>query len=364
MGRSVIGRHVYAGGFMLGVQRVGWEPIAALESWEDPAPLFYRVLPGVLRVKRVDDKADIVIGNPPCSRFSHMSFDKFNCSDRSNLDNFPELMSVLQAGIHADAHTVWWETGPLAFTSGDGIIAGAHNMLKFAWGECNTLEVLFDTAWAGVPQQRPRTHIIHTKYPVPSSLLLPEKRTVQDRGFDNVHRWIERDTAGNAITGKLVDNRWIGKHDSIAEYIRYGRMHTEKGFNATKPLLISRDDLVVNAIVSGRLYAWKEDQRWWELPEYASVMGYPTLEEVNYYEVAKNPMKTLMFLAKSVSPCASEWVAQHIVEQIFAENWEQQQCWLPYRQMTPSIVCDGVSKLDLGTGTRVHKLRSHTRGWL
>jgi hypothetical protein len=367
MNRTVIGRHVYAGGFMLGVQQAGWKPLLSSETWPDPAPLFNRILPNIPRVRSIEGTmAEITIGNPPCSRFSHMSYDKFNAGDRSQLIKFPELQSVLRVGVEANSHTIWWETGPLAYKAGCDLVAAAHKELEAIWGRCNTLMVFLDTAWTGLPQQRPRTHIVHTKYPLPESLIIPQKRSIRDLGFVGIFEYVQRDTVDNPLVHRMEDNRWIGKYASAKEYIHNEKMHPERGFNATKPLLIGEEDQVVNAIISGRLLYWKNIGRWWELPEYATVMSYPTLQEVDYYAVAKNPVKTLMYLAKSVTPCAASFMVENVLEQIYNEQpLKERLKSIYYREMPLEIdECSGIRKLDLSTGTRVHKRFSHSRDWL
>ena len=305
-----VGIHTYAGGFVLGARKAGIEIAGSYETYKAPMRIAYAV--GVQNlIGTVIPRVDLVIANPPCSRFSHMSVGTFTTEER-RLDAFPELNEVFQCGLAADAGAVWWESGPLATSIGKETLVDCHLFFEREWGKVTTVVVSFDLLYAGWPQRRPRTHILHFKgdLPVPG---MPKSRWNSEI---MLKPWLKNNAApGEPLTpyytnlgGYLSDPRsWVAY-----EHLRKG------GFRSTLPILYTDESQSSMSMIGARYYGWYEENQWWSINDYMTVMGYP--QDVNYEALETEPSRRFYvhgISGKSVSPCASEYIATNLLIPMF-----------------------------------------------
>lgn len=307
---NAVGVHAYAGGFALGLQRCGVKVEAVVESWEPAA----RLQTEVFHLNRVpmdtfqfNKVADITFGNPPCSRFSNMSFQAYSTSQRTNLSEFQELKDVIDVGIRNMSNVIWWENGPIAFTRGHDLIAEADRYIRSKTSYCKTLVLkanLFDMGW---PQLRPRTHVMHFTVPISLSGL-----PVGYHPQDPVYKFIHDDYL-------VVDTDPYSWHNSNMEdpvaACEYANSH--QGFNAAKPRVIDEEAPYSFSVLSSRQFAWRKRNRWWSINEYGAAMDYPPLD---YSRVGIPQGALLMLFAKSVSPAASSWVYTNVVQRALEDS--------------------------------------------
>lgn len=307
---KVIGIHTFAGGFVLGVQRVrGLQFIGSHEMYKAAMPLAKAI--GVKQIPG-PRQADICIANPPCSRFSAMSASAYSKEQRTNLDTFDELKEVMQFAKESKVHTLWWETGPLAATSGLELIEQAAH--QFEWDthkKVTTFIIRLDTLWTGLPQRRKRTHIIHTtqfagdppripaeNWPIGETVMEFCKRVVGDARNDPCVCWAPKH--GGFITNPVKWTRGIRK--------------ANVGFKSSYPVLFDEHTTFSPSVVGAKQFAWVPTNKWWGLADYAAMMGYPV--DADWYEIFEHKKKwpyVIGLMAQSVSPYASEWVARNVL---------------------------------------------------
>lgn len=311
----VEGIHIYAGGFAVGLDRLPeMEFIGSYETYLQPMPL--RQLLNIPRLSKAL-KADVVIANPPCSRFSHMMVGAYSDEDRSCLSNFKELEETVKFTMEADAKVLWWETGPLAATKGEDLIAEVSNTLADFWKtSVTTVIVSLDLLHTGLPQRRPRTHILHFRGTLPpppvEETRWPEKFSLREY-LDVVTAKAPRRDPVNVFlrkAGKVTDALW---------YTTLVRTMTG-GFESTKPIMYDRNSTHSVAVLGGRFFSWKEDNRFWNLPEYTAVMGYPV--NLDWYSLYPERTWHSVFglMTRSVSPYASRWVATNVLLPMLEER--------------------------------------------
>ena len=138
---SVTGVHLYAGGFMQGVKAAGWTPKGTVETWRLPDKLR-----DALNISVIDQPgpSDVVISNPPCSRFSMMSTEHFSMDERHRLSDFTELQQSMDVVEACKPQVFWWETGPMASASGIPMIKSVHEELRRRWKKVTTYVVKLD----------------------------------------------------------------------------------------------------------------------------------------------------------------------------------------------------------------------------
>ena len=345
---KAIGTHCYLGGFLLGLQRAGLRVGQSLETWK-PGLQGARVLG--LNSKETPEipkklpKAHIVAANPPCSRFSHLSLSFFNKKHHQDPESFPQIIDLIKIAKAANAKMIWWETGPLAWSLGRDLLANFHDSLYNIWGRVTTLLVRFDLRYIGIPQKRPRIHVIHinsaVKPPSVPQSVWPTKYRVGE--------WLKNKTAGykleNPVFLKNVSDplAWAKKQES------------EMTFRSMVPKIISEKDWYTGSVVSRRIMIWKEENRFFDLLEYAALMDYPLEKMHNLISVAKKPLNAQVLISKSVAPAASKWVAENIVLP-----------WLKQKKsenlISPATHQRGIWELDLSIPNKIDgMLRSRQR---
>lgn len=289
---KALGIHTYMGGMQIGASRV-FDVLGSAESWKDA--LNMRAFLG-LETRGVKDfsNVDVVFANPPCSRFSISVLIKFTDEQRSNVGEFDCLGEVLDFAKGCNARTMWWETGPHAFTKGAGIINGLHA----AFGAHTTWVLKINTKHIGIPQDRPRVHVIHFKDPVGS----PDRINIVDPQC--VRQWLAArcSSPGTPAGPDEVElAKWGCKTTEEYCYVQQSVMT----FSAFEPKIIDKKRSIARAILSR---PQSIDNRWLTLEESAELMGYP--QRAAQFEL--DWWRMLRLMSKGVSANMSEFVASKI----------------------------------------------------
>lgn len=319
-GLTALGTNVYLPGMGLGAWRTGFADGGSRESYK--LAIRGRRALGQADCQRCE-RADLVYGNPPCSRYSSQSASAYSPSARSDIETFKELLEVLDAARDVGARAVWWETGPLIWGEkygGREMIADAHHALDALWqaehGGCTTLVVRTDGRITGIPQRRPRVHTIHAagRIPVEEIPLVaarPWSRATAPFAFDVIWARMQREgyddpgplhslaSVPGRKTASMPPSEAVPLAKSICKFV------------AGWPKFASVRDPWLPSL-NRRPVGWKELDRWVGVGEWAAAMGYPqawgrTLAE----KLSIGDAMTLM--AKCVSPSTSEAVCREAV---------------------------------------------------
>jgi hypothetical protein len=206
-------------------------------------------------------------------------------------------MGGLDLAKQAGASIVWWENGPVAFTSGRKIIEQAHQHT----GAKKTLVLKLDPTYTGAVQLRPRTHVIHFMDDVTIGPM-PPRLHASASAFDWIQDYLQRKEYDPA-----PDLRYYAVDDpnrTIAE------MNTRKCFNSCKPAEILEHQRYCYAVLSSRQFAWTHLNRWWSIEEYAAAMTFPIID---FKALGLPTHKILPLLSKGVMPRVSEYVLASII---------------------------------------------------
>lgn len=300
---KVTGIHTYLGGFALGIMRIPEvEFTGTIETWEDPVETSKRL--GVPHINYIPDTTDVVISNPPCSRFSAMATGRYTRAEKSRLQSFPELWQTINLGIKSGSSVIWWETGPLAFNKGRDLIKDIHEYLDGIWNECTTVVSKMDLLHVGVPQRRLRTHVFHFKNGG-KPVQFPE---VDDRVFE-VKDWVSASVGDLPMEPVSIFKDPRAWKDPV-DYI----LNVQKiKFKARLPRVVDEADTHVSSILLDKDFAWRQENRWWSVNEYAAVMGYPMDQD---YSALGSSKDIRTFLVKGVSPKISWWLMNYFVVKI------------------------------------------------
>ena len=312
---NVIGAHTYMGGFVRGLIQAGWKSLGSVEVWKEP-----QRLAEYLGVKHLDlwteslpkGSVDLVVGNPPCSRFSSASQTAFDVHSKTNLCAFEDLQFILNLGKASKAPVVWWENGPLAYTSGREMIQQAHDFI----GAKVTVVLKFGMPLTGALQNRTRTHVFHIMNNAVdyTQLAIP----VSDYQEVPVYPWIMYNLDERTVRPYVHEN-YYPMNDPVSTVAAQWGPQEKFGFFATKPICINENQRYVPGVVSGRYQAWENHNRWWSIAEYASAMSYPT--DVDWEKIfGLTGNKVLTYMSKSVAPRASEWLAQYFLPQLYGDR--------------------------------------------
>ena len=366
MNLRVIGTHCYLGGFLLGLQSMGMEILTSAETWKAGAKGAGALGLPVKTLKEVLSEApdtDIVVGNPPCSRFSHLSLSFFKGKEGAHEDpqTFPEIMELRDVCLSTGAKVLWWETGPLSWSLGRDLIRNYHDSLQAYWGEATTLIVRLDLRYIGVPQRRPRVHIIHmaTNTPPPTAplSLWPTDYTIGE--------WITKHIDGRELTNPVIT---LKKGETCENPLQWAhKQDREQKFRSMVPKIVRYDDQCALAVVSRRAMVWEDDNRWWDFLEYAALMTYPLDDCLRLLEITKRPVDAMVLLAKSVAPAASQWVAENILlpwlnnDQHQKHNQQMTTDDIAFGMMPPSRWGTSLWELDLSVRDRGRRRKKHDK---
>lgn len=251
---------------------------------------------------------------------------------------FPEILDLARVAEQTKADTIWWETGPLAWSLGQPLLSNFHRYLKKIWGEATTLVIRIDLRSVGIPQKRPRTHIIHraTKIAPPdcSRPCWPPTKKVGE--------WLGERIRGFRLVNPVFQEKakdpvgWAEKKDC------------ELTFRSMVPKIVSRQDWHTLAVVSRRLMVWQEENRWFDLLEYASLMTYPLERISDLVKITKTPLGAQVLISKSVAPEVTRWIAEGIVLPWIRNEKKQ-------GEVSPTLDQEGIWRLNLSISPRMER---------
>lgn len=293
---KAMGIHVYLGGFALGVAKnPNVSVVGSIETWKPAVQWSPRLGMNVLLGAQ---PVDYLFANPPCARFSAMSFSKFDNSMREDLDSFPEMLEVLDAAVESGAELVHVESGPMLFSQGDVILDEFASRLPF---DPYVIIIKIDATHAGLPQFRPRTHFFAAKRPFPEMDFSPVQ------GPQNVGTFMQGWNASYNYEPVPVREH--------KDPVVYASMEQKTAvFLSTRSKIISREDKATPSVVSSRPFVWLEENRWWTVDEFAAVQGYPA-GDFDYAEPGI-PLATAL-ISKSVSPSVASYLTERVVVPYF-----------------------------------------------
>ncbi len=306
---KALGTHAYLGGILIGAKAAGIDVVASRESWKPAlkaAPIMgnYPVLPFDGKVPMVK----LVIGNPPCTRFSSMLQGRQSVQEmvKDDVAGFDELNDILDSARQSGAKAMWWETGPLLWTKGQGMVTSLHDHLLTEWGSSTrTYVVRVDPRSVGVPQRRPRCHVISVARPVRRAW--PISAGTYD--YPTIGEYLEERLDVDRLSYPCAYGHQHPEMTPVewAEHIR-----THSTFASTMPVLTTRRDAYIQAVVSGRAFVWEDDGRWWDLEEYAAFMGIYG-EGIRKVGDAFKFNEAQQLLSKGVCSHVAEFVARQVV---------------------------------------------------
>jgi len=309
-GIRAAGVHTYFGGFHRSLE-ADTEWLGSAESWS-PA-IRARRLAGLptLNHPGLTPHAELVVSNPPCSRFSAMSTGTYSEDHKTKLGSFCELEDAVLFAERVRCRAFWWETGPLLWTKGRELVRAVHRHWAERWGGCTTVAVKLDVRWTGVPQRRPRCHVVHvagdrevpcvapSAWPLGQPALLWARDRVASQGWGS-------DPAG------WDQVKPVGAYRKMTALAYYEMCMLISEFIATRPQLVGLQDHFTNAVLSGRPMICDEEDRFVSWQEYAALMCLP-LEMVRPVAEEQGGWQALMMMSKGVCPAASRWVADCVV---------------------------------------------------
>jgi hypothetical protein len=292
----VLGAHTYFGGMLIGAKNAGADVQGSVETWGPAVQWSPRLGMNVL-LDGIVPRTDVLATNPPCSRFSALSYSKFSDEQRENLSTFTELQESLHAAKASDAEVVWVESGPMLFSKGLNLLTDFHTIL--GW-DPYFLVLKVDCLYAGAHQRRPRTHVFAAKRPFPELSLDSESR--DGNLSDLMQRW-------NAVYPFEAVSSGTGDSVGKAEFQR-----RTASFMSVRPEVIDEQARFAPAVVSSRKFTWRQQQRWWSVDEYAALMGYPPIFDYAEPGVANG----MMLLSKSVSPIIADYLTERVLQPYFS----------------------------------------------
>lgn len=254
--------------------------------------------------------AEMVVGNPPCSRFSHLSLSFFGKDSHEDVNTFPEIIDLVDLAKRSGAGIIWWETGPLAWSLGRPLVKNLHHLLIEIWGEVTTLIIRVDLRYLGIPQRRPRVHLIHLRgrYQPPA---LPAAN------------WPTGKTAREWINQKTKDfplNNPLGPKDAVDPLAWAREKERTMTFRSMVPRIYRQDATYTHAVISRRCLLWEEDNRFFDLLEYAALMTYPLNKVLNLLDTGITPAQAQVLLSKSVAPKITAWITNNIITPLLRDT--------------------------------------------
>jgi len=322
MALTALGMHTYFGGMQLGAERAGAKILGSIETWA-PA-IRARKAAGchycsVQEARARRGQVDVMFANPPCSRFSSSAGSTYTSKEgsRSDLKNFGELAEVFGAAIDSDARVLWWETGPLLWRKGLEMAASVQAALEAVWEEPATTVVMkYDPRWSGVPQRRPRCHVMHFRGELlPPESVPPSKWPIKE----GLWEWVEGQLERPWQEGKpIIHQEWDGKQDP-AVFAAWWRDLESKygGFVQSSPCTFWDDDPYSMAVLSGRAACWGDQARWVTVEEWAAIMRMPQ-QWARAVADEMNPGIALAMLSKGVCPDAASFAFNSVIEPVLA----------------------------------------------
>lgn len=282
--------HTYFGTMEMGAARV-IPCLGSVETWRKAVEWREQVgRPALSTVEGRSMTCDVVLANPPCSRFSCMSSSAYGADKYVDLQTYPELLDVIELTKATGARVMWWETGPLAWSQSAAITAAVNKML--GW-EHSTI-IKHDPRSVGVPQRRVRCHVVHSREPI-----------ITRMGFvwdpPSAREFCVRDPESECQIREQEWNFPPSLHVPLRDMVQT--------FRANVPRLIEDDSCSAPVVLSGRLLGWRQQDRWATAEELARLMGAPPEE----MKLLKNQWERLTALSKGVCADVAADVARRII---------------------------------------------------
>lgn len=310
----VAAAHTYLGGFPIGIRDLAdIQLVADFESWKlGAAGAMALGLPVVDFNYTGIKQVDMVVANPPCSRFSNFTqAGSFDSDDKAYLSKFCELEQVIDLSKRVKARTIWWETGPLCWNAGRALLRDIHLNLRAHWGQCHTALVLYDTRYAGIPQRRPRCHIIHTAEASSAPPVIAPARWPISL---SVKQWVDLiiESVG-AVLNLPCHEDGSGLSMKGESPMKYALLcQTIGSYQSARPKITHPDDAYSHSVVS-RPMVWDVIDRWMDIGELAALQCYPINDYLDHARKLPSRGYAVALLSKSVSPSASEFLCRNLV---------------------------------------------------
>lgn len=348
--------HTYFGSFALGVQQAEWDVVSDYETWK-PGGLGAAAMGLPAHTNKSlagSQKARVVIGNPPCNRFSQAVASRYNkmAGIRSDLSMFPELLDVLDVAIANDSDLAWWETGPMAWTQGAELIDSAAAKLSAEWKKpVTTLVTRLDLRYLGVPQRRPRCHIMHFK----GEVALPKVPASRWPRAKRIGEYLAIETTGWKLENPVYPTKTVGA--TWSSPVAWAKDFIPRAkYIAGLPKLMSFHDHWSTTILGSTTFIWEDQDKWWDLAEYGVMMGFPIGKLLDFG--ASRTVNTRTLISKGVCSHAgramAEWIASPVLE-------PSDQVLLPIDtgdMVAPTMVKPGLWHLDLDVPYNAQKRRA------
>lgn len=272
---NFLGIHTYLGTFEHGLSldpRI--RTLGSIETWSQGI-----IARKLLRRDALDalptERVDCVFMNPPCSRFSFQSARSYSSYQRNALETFDDLMFGIRLAGDVNAQALWWETGPLCWRSGEDMVIQSHEAFAAACGvgydQVVTLTLRVDALWCGVPQLRPRVHVIHARRPsifFKSSAM--ELRQLTKKGRLREYVGEAGPTDDPSLYGEIF--KLLPEENNPQEQARlHHALRTMQCFKCCA----YENSAPYSHSVNGRPFLWWEENRWWSIEEYCTLMGAP-----------------------------------------------------------------------------------------
>lgn len=291
-----IAAHTYYGGMELGAAQV-MTSLGCAETWKKSIGWRKMVGRPALTVEQAlylasAKRPEVVLANPPCSRFSCMSSSTFGADKYTDLKTYPELLHCIElVKASPKCRLLWWETGPLAWKQSEAICRAMEQALGWE----HSLIIRHDPRSVGVPQRRVRCHIIHSEeeintqdvhYPVLGdesigSATMPDPVTAEEHCV--------RSETGEGECRMETD-------DLMPPSTFIPLRHQIQTFMANMPRFVEEETSSVAVVLSGRFLGWKRRDRWLTSEELARLMGAPAEE----MKLLPNQWERLTALSKGV----------------------------------------------------------------
>jgi site-specific DNA-cytosine methylase len=211
-----------------------------------------------------------------------------------------------------NAHTIWWETGPLAYSVGIPLLINYHKHIQTLLDDdLTTIIFRIDLRYLGIPQRRPRNHIIHIRKNLNEEQLpkIPKMKWPINRPIST---WLQEKVKENKLSNPILPNKKI--NSTPVKWAK--KCDEEMTFRSMVPKVVANQDHYTLSVLTGRPFIWKEENRFFDLLEYAALMTYPLDKILSLNKSLSKVKKGQKFLSKSVAPYITKWVFDNIIEQL------------------------------------------------
>lgn len=363
----VVAVNTYLGGFSIGLQQAEHDLVACYEPWKPGAKGAAELGLPVTTLKSFAETrgADLVIGNPPCTRFSPQVASHFNKAEkvhlRSSLSEFPELLEVLDTAIANKVRACWWETGPLAWKMGDDLVqAGAAYLEAGLKTTVTAIMIRIDLRYLGVPQHRPRCHLFYlvgdhdlTGFSLPPSAWSPSVGTLGrfiESQITGLRLNVPVALPGYALTDYATAMDWYVDKRPVLKYIA--------GF----PKLSDPEDYWSTPVLGATNFIWERANRFWDLAEYAALMTFPV--EPVQRQLTTRPAMSRTLLSKGVAPAVATWLTQWFLNPLVDEGVSYESLGKPNGNLPTRTSWGWRYDCDVSHNAQARRINKRSSSWL